>query len=86
VYGEDTPTCVRFADRDLRTADADLPVSIRMYSRVYGVPRFSYFDAEFITQCADAYRKVMEHADEVPVEEADFTDAGLGQAGISQGR
>lgn len=86
VYGEDTPTCVRSADRDLRTTDADLPVSIRMYSRVYGVPRFSYFDAEFITQCADAYRKVMEHADEVPVEEADYSDAGLGQAGISQGR
>ena len=64
-------------------SDEDLPTATKMYSRVYRVPRFSYFDAEYITQCADAYRKVIEHADEVPIEEGDHTEEGLGQAGMS---
>jgi len=59
---------------------------MRMYSRVYSVPRCAYFDEEFIRRCAGAYRKVIEHADEVPVEEGDRTEEGLGQAGVSQGR
>ncbi|MGI5819903.1 MAG: DegT/DnrJ/EryC1/StrS family aminotransferase [Armatimonadota bacterium] len=85
VYGEAKPTCIRFADRDLRMADEDLPTATRMFSRVYSVPRFSYFDAEYITQCAEAYRRVMEHADEVPIEEDDYTEKGLGSAGMSRG-
>jgi len=83
VYGEDTPTSIRHADGDVRMSDADLPTATKMFSRVYGVPRFSYFDAEYITQCADAYRKVMEHADEAPVEEGDASDEGLGSAGMA---
>lgn len=83
VYGEDLPTSIRHAEHDVRMSDADLPNAVRMYSRVYGIPRFSYFDAEYITQCADAYRKVMEHADEVPIEEGDLTEEGLGKAGMS---
>ncbi len=86
VYGEDVPTCLRFADRDVRMLDDDLPTAMRMYSRVYSVPRFAYFDEEYIGRCADAYRKVMEQADDVPVEEGDRTEEGLGAAGISQGR
>lgn len=82
VYGEDTPTCIRFADRDVRQSDEDLPTAVKMFSRVYSIPRFSYFDAEYITQCAEAYRKVMEHADEVPIEEDDYTEKGLGTAGM----
>lgn len=82
LYGEETPTCIRFAERDVRTSDADVPTAVKMFSRVYGIPRFSYFDAEYITQCAEAYRKVMEHADEVPVEEDDYTEKGLGSAGM----
>ena len=84
VYGEDSPTCLRYADRDLRMSDEDLPTAARMFSRVYRLPRFSYFDQEYITQCADAYRKVMEHADEVPIEEDDFTEKDLGSAGTSR--
>lgn len=83
VYGEETPTCLRYADRDLRMSDEDLPLATKMFSRVYSVPRFSYFDREYITQCADAYRKVMEHADEVPVEEDDYTEKGLGRDRMS---
>ncbi|MFW5866842.1 MAG: DegT/DnrJ/EryC1/StrS family aminotransferase [Armatimonadota bacterium] len=82
IYGEDTPTCVRFADRDVRQSDEDVPNAAKMFSRVYSIPRFSYFDAEYITQCAEAYRKVMDHADEVPIEEDDYTEKGLGTAGM----
>lgn len=82
IYGEDSPTCIRFAERDVRMSDEDLPVATKMFSRVYMVPRFSYFDAEYITQCAEAYRKVIEHADEVPIEEDDYTEKGLGAAGM----
>ncbi|MFO8082304.1 MAG: DegT/DnrJ/EryC1/StrS family aminotransferase [Armatimonadota bacterium] len=82
VYGEDTPTCIRHSERDVRMSDEDVPTAARMFSRVYRVPRFSYFDAEYITQCAEAYRKVMEHADEVPIEEDDYTEKGLGSAGM----
>jgi dTDP-4-amino-4,6-dideoxygalactose transaminase len=82
VYGEDKPTCLRHADRDVRQSDEDVPNATKMFSRVYSIPRFSYFDAEYITQCAEAYRKVMEHADEVPIEEDDYTEKGLGTAGM----
>ncbi len=85
VYGEDKPTSIRFAERDVRMSDEDLPTAVTMYSRVYRIPRFSYYDEEYITQCADAYRKVMEHADEVPVEDGDYTEEGLGSAGMSRG-
>ncbi|MEA3399769.1 MAG: DegT/DnrJ/EryC1/StrS family aminotransferase [Armatimonadota bacterium] len=84
IYGEEVPTAVRFAEKDWRMGDEDLPTAMKMYTRVYRVPRFAYFDEEYIRQCADAYRKVMEHADQVPVEEDDYTEEGLGVSGASR--
>ncbi len=86
IYGEDVPTAVRFAQEDMRMGDDDLPQTMEMFRRVYNIPRFSFCDEEYITQCANAYRKVMEHADEVPIEEGDETDEGLGLAGFTQQR
>jgi len=71
IYGEDKPTCIAYAERDVRLRPEDLPHTVAAHTRVYSVPRFGYCDEEYITQCTNAYRKVMEHADEVPVEEGD---------------
>jgi len=72
IYGEDKPTCIAYAERDVRLKPEDLPHTVAAHTRVYSVPRFCYCDEEYITQCANAYRKVMEHADEVPVLPEDY--------------
>ncbi|MGC9317155.1 MAG: hypothetical protein ACP5KN_03870 [Armatimonadota bacterium] len=54
IYGEDVPTAVHFPEKDWRMGDEDLPPAMKMYTRVYRVPRFAHFDEEHIHQCADA--------------------------------
>ena len=77
IYHEDKPTIIARSEGDTRLKKGDLPVTEAGPSRTYSIPRFGYCDEEYITQCAAAYRKVMEHADEVPIEEGDYDEEGL---------
>jgi len=85
IYHEGKPTCIAHADRDTRCKKGDLPHTEAAAGRAYSVPRFGIADEEYILQCADAYRKVLEHADEVPVEEGDSSDEGLAYARMFTG-
>jgi dTDP-4-amino-4,6-dideoxygalactose transaminase len=80
IYHEGVPTSIAHADRDTRCKPGDLPHTEASPGRTYSIPRFGVPDEEYILQCAAAYRKVLDHADEVPVEEGDRTDAGLAQS------
>jgi len=80
IYHEEKPTIIARSERDTRLKKGDLPVTEAGPSRTYSVPRFGYCDEEYITQCASAYGKVMEHADEVPIEEGDYDAEGLARA------
>ena len=85
IYHEGKPTCIAHADRDVRLKKGDLPHTEAAPGRSYSVPRFGYADEQYISQCAGAYRKVMEHADEVPVQEGDCSDEGLAYARMFSG-
>ena len=65
VYGDGKPTSIAFTDRDVRQGAGALPVTERMPGRVVTVPYFKHDDADAIARHADAYRKVIEHADEL---------------------
>lgn len=65
VYGDGKPTSIAFTDRDVRQAPGSLPVTERMYGLVVTVPYFKHDDADAIARHAAAYRKVIEHADEL---------------------
>ncbi|MFP3904881.1 MAG: DegT/DnrJ/EryC1/StrS family aminotransferase [Armatimonadota bacterium] len=68
IYGDGTATRLAHIDKDVRQPAGSLPVTERMYDRVMGVPWFKHFDKAIIREYAGAYRKVAEHADEIPTQ------------------
>jgi len=60
------PTMVSFGQRDVRQGPGSLPVSESIQDIAYGIPWFKHDRREVIEQYAAAYRKVAEHADEIP--------------------
>jgi len=66
VYGHGKPTRIANADRDLRQPEGSLPVTEKMPGRCYGIPWFKHFRPTIIEEHALAFRKVAEHAGEVP--------------------
>ena len=65
VYGHGKPTRIAFSDRDLRQGPGSLPVTESLPQRMYSIPWFKRYRPAFIEQCAQAYRKVAENADQL---------------------
>ncbi len=58
IYGDGKPTRIAFADRDVRELDKSLPVTEKISTMVYSIPRFVHFRPEIIEEYANAYKKV----------------------------
>jgi dTDP-4-amino-4,6-dideoxygalactose transaminase len=52
------PTAVAFGQRDVRQGVGALPITESVADRVFHLPWFKWFDADYIDACASAYRKV----------------------------
>lgn len=61
VYRHGRPTRIANAARDVRTLDADLPVSVGIARRLYAIPWFKHYRPDVIEQYANAYRKAAEN-------------------------
>ncbi len=59
------PTMVAFGQRDVRQGPGSLPVSEQIREIAFGIPWFKKDDPSRITQYAQAFRKVAEHASEL---------------------
>jgi len=60
------PTMISFGQRDVRQGPGTLPVAERIEEIAFGIPWFKHDRPEFIEEYAAAYRKVAEHAAELP--------------------
>jgi dTDP-4-amino-4,6-dideoxygalactose transaminase len=65
VYGHGRPTCIAFADRDVRQVPGSLPVAEGLVGRTVCIPWFKHHRPDAIRRYADAIRKVSEHADQL---------------------
>ncbi|MCP4638915.1 MAG: DegT/DnrJ/EryC1/StrS family aminotransferase [bacterium] len=65
IYGHGKPTRNAFSDRDVRQPEGSLPVTESIMEICYHIPWFKRMDKEAIEQCAAAYRKVAENADQL---------------------
>lgn len=65
IFGIGKPTMISFTDRDVRQKVGDLPVTDRIGEITYSIPWFKHDRPEFIEECAGAFRKVAENADEL---------------------
>jgi len=63
IYGDGTPTCTVFADRDVRQGPGALPVSESVNERCFRIPWFKRDQPDAIERHALAYRKVALQAD-----------------------
>jgi dTDP-4-amino-4,6-dideoxygalactose transaminase len=61
IYGDGKPTRIAHSHRDLRQPSGSLPTAELIAGRAFRIPWFKRFRPAFITQQADAYRKVAEH-------------------------
>lgn len=66
IFRQGKPTAVAFGQRDVRQAAGSLPVTEAVPHAVFGVPWFKRDAPALIAEYADAFRKVAEHADELP--------------------
>jgi perosamine synthetase len=62
VYGDDRPTRIAHAARDLLAEQGNLPVSEKIGAMSYNVPWFKHYKPDIIAQHANAFRKVAENA------------------------
>lgn len=65
IYGHGKPTRIAHSDRDLRQPPEALPVALRIGEICFSIPWFKRYDRELIEQSADAFRKVVENADQL---------------------
>lgn len=65
VYHLGKPTAVAFGQRDVRRAPEDLPVSYRIHDICISIPWFKHLDKPMIEKYAEAFKKVIENADQV---------------------
>jgi len=63
VYGHGKPTRIANAACDVRQPKGSLPVSESILDHCLGVPWFKHDRPDYITQCASAFRKVIENAE-----------------------
>jgi perosamine synthetase len=77
VYGHGRPTRIANSDRDLRQPPGSLPVSERIGKEVFALPWFKHYRPEIIREYASAFRKVVEHADQLLVDDRG-NDSNLG--------
>ena len=65
IFNMGKPTMISFGQRDVRQGPGSLDVTERIPELVYTVPWFKQYGEDAIQECAAAYRKVAEHADEL---------------------
>ena len=65
IYGDGKPTRVAFASRDVRQLDMGLDVSAGLGARTFGLPWFKHFRPAVIDEYIAAFRKVIEHHEEL---------------------
>ncbi len=70
IFRMGQPTMIAFGQRDVRQGPGTLPVSESIGEIALSVPWFKHDRPEAIAEYAAAYRKVAEHADEIPPEAA----------------
>ena len=62
VYGDDRPTRIAHAHRDLIQVQGNLPVAEQIGHLIYSIPWFKHYRPELIAEHAHAFRKVAENA------------------------
>lgn len=83
IYGDGQPTAIANADRDLRQPLGSLPVTEACTRRCYGIPWFKHDRPELIAEYVLAFRKVVEHADELVAKFGAEEETGvIGTAGL----
>ena len=65
VYNDGKPTCIAFAERDVRQGPGSLPVSEALAERCFRVPYFKHDWPESIERYAAAFKKVALQADQL---------------------
>ncbi len=65
VYGDDRPTRIAHAHRDVIRDQGSLPVSERIGDVTYSIPYFRRYRPEIIREHANAFRKVVENYEEL---------------------
>lgn len=65
VYGHGKPTRNAHSTRDLRQPEGSLPVAESIDRHTYSIPWFKHDRPEIITEHANAFRKVAEHAEDL---------------------
>jgi perosamine synthetase len=65
IYGHGKPTRIAHSERDLRQGPGSLPATESLPQRMYSIPWFKRHRPDLIEQCAEAYRKVAENADQL---------------------
>lgn len=65
VFGDGKPTRIAFSEGDVRQGPGSLPVTEAVAHRALGLPWFKHDREEEIRRYATAWRKVVEHADQL---------------------
>ena len=78
IYGAGVPTRIAHTAQDLRQPAGSLPVAEAAPSLTLFVPWFKHFRPKEIQKYADAFRKVVEHADELLQEDPGEPEAAGG--------
>jgi len=65
IFNMGRPTMIAFGQRDVRQGAGTLPVAERIDEIAFGVPWFKHDRPDLIEPYAAAYRKVVEHVDEL---------------------
>ena len=88
IYGDGKPTRSAFSNRDLTQSSEDLPVAAAANLRAVTIPWFKKLKPAAIAEYADAFRKVLTHANDLregdPGDPADPAETGT--LGLSQKR
>jgi len=65
IFNQGKPTMIAFGQRDVRQGPGSLPVSERISEIAFAAPWFKQDAPDAIALYAHAFRKVVEHADEL---------------------
>ena len=65
LFNMGEPTMISFGQRDVRQGPGTLPVTERFHETAFGIPWFKHDRPDVIGQFAAAFRKVVEHADDL---------------------
>lgn len=65
VYHDGKPTRIAFSDTDIRELDNDLEIAKTINEKAFFLPWFKHYWPEVIEQYANAFKKVIEHYEEL---------------------